>query len=166
MDAERDPALLHVYNSVLHGFSVRLTEVEAAMMIKNGGHSHHLPGSYTPADNCTQRGRRVSWHWHTEFNYRSDEVIGILDSCIWQERRSQRSGHGPSAGCNVASWITTVGPDTLDREFATDVRLGGHPWRVVVQWKEIGRAPSGASCLSWWGRSSGGLDNKSWSSLT
>lgn len=99
MDAQRDHVLLlHVYNKVLHGFSAKLTEEEAARMAKTPGvlamfpdcvrqlHTTRSP-HFLGIDTLNGSGLLA------ESDCCSDVVISFLDSGIWAERRSF-SDHG------------------------------------------------------------------------
>lgn len=92
VDGEND-GLLHVYQSVLHGFSARLTDEEAFKMESIPGvlavfpdQARQLQTTRSPqfVGLDTPNGGGL---W-AESNYGSDLVIGVLDTGIWPERRS------------------------------------------------------------------------------
>lgn len=90
MDAD---LLLHVYNTVLHGFSARLTDEEAARMEKTPGvlgmfpdRVRHLHTTRSPRFLGLDTPNGIGL-W-ADSDYGSDVVIGFLDSGIWPERRS------------------------------------------------------------------------------
>ena len=94
--------VLHVYNTVLHGFSARLTEEEAAQMGKTPGvlamfqdRARHLQTTRSPYFLGLDTPANGSGLWQLS-DYGSDVVIGLLDSGIWPERRSfSDQGMGP-----------------------------------------------------------------------
>lgn len=88
-----DDGLLHVYQTVLHGFSARLTEEEASEMEKTSGVLAVFPDrarqlQTTRSPQFVGLDRPNGGGLWAESNYGSDLVIGVLDTGIWPERRS------------------------------------------------------------------------------
>lgn len=88
-----DDGLLHVYQTVLHGFSARLTEEEASEMEKTSGVLAVVPDrarqlQTTRSPQFVGLDRPNGGGLWAESNYGSDLVIGVLDTGIWPERRS------------------------------------------------------------------------------
>lgn len=96
-----DALPLHVYNTVLHGFSARLTDDEAARMVKMPGILAMFPDRVRQLHTTRSPGflgldtPNGSGLW-ADSDYGSDVVIGFLDTGIWPERRSfSDQGMGP-----------------------------------------------------------------------
>lgn len=88
-----DDGLLHLYQTVLHGFSARLTEEEASEMEKTSGVLAVVPDrarqlQTTRSPQFVGLDRPNGGGLWAESNYGSDLVIGVLDTGIWPERRS------------------------------------------------------------------------------
>ncbi|XP_055804581.1 subtilisin-like protease SBT1.5 [Solanum dulcamara] len=102
-DDDQDEEFLHVYKTVFHGFSARLTAKEAQDLASFHGvlsvlpdrlrqlhttRSHHFLG----LDSASP----MSSNLVTEFDSGSNVVIGVLDTGIWPERPSfHDQGMGP-----------------------------------------------------------------------
>ncbi|KAH7423888.1 hypothetical protein KP509_12G079200 [Ceratopteris richardii] len=85
--------MLHVYDTVFHGFSARLTEQEASVMESMQGvvtvfpdQARQLQTTRTPQFLGLDT-RRGIW---PKSNYGSDVIIGVLDTGVWPESRSFR----------------------------------------------------------------------------
>ncbi|XP_052192334.1 subtilisin-like protease SBT1.6 [Diospyros lotus] len=87
-----DPvSILHVYDTVFHGFSASLTPSQAASVLEHPSvlaafedHRRQLHTTRSPQF-LGLRNQRGLW---SESDYGSDVVIGVFDTGIWPERRS------------------------------------------------------------------------------
>ncbi|KAL8060203.1 hypothetical protein ABFX02_02G009200 [Erythranthe guttata] len=84
-------AILHVYDTVFHGFSAVLTPFQAASVLKHPSvlaafedRRRELHTTRSPQF-LGLRNQRGLW---SESDYGSDVIIGIFDTGIWPERRS------------------------------------------------------------------------------
>nr|DAD46788.1 TPA_asm: hypothetical protein HUJ06_016725 [Nelumbo nucifera] len=87
-----DPVqILHVYDTVFHGFSATLTSTQAASILQNpsvlAAFEDRLRQLHTTRSPQFLGLRYQQGLW-SESNYGSDVIIGILDTGIWPERRS------------------------------------------------------------------------------
>ncbi|KAL8540089.1 hypothetical protein ACS0TY_001613 [Phlomoides rotata] len=87
-----DPTtILHVYDTVFHGFSAVLTQSQAASTLQHPSvlaafedRPRHLHTTRSPQF-IGLRNQRGLW---SESDYGSDVIIGVFDTGIWPERRS------------------------------------------------------------------------------
>lgn len=87
-----DPStILHVYDTVFHGFSAVLTQSQAASALQHPSvltafedRRRHLHTTRSPQF-IGLRNQRGLW---SESDYGSDVIIGVFDTGIWPERRS------------------------------------------------------------------------------
>ncbi|CAA2965241.1 subtilisin-like protease [Olea europaea subsp. europaea] len=84
-------SILHVYDTVFHGFSASLTPSQAASVLKHPSilavfedRRRHLHTTRSPQF-LGLRNQRGLW---SESDYGSDVIIGIFDTGIWPEHRS------------------------------------------------------------------------------
>ncbi|KAL2456169.1 Subtilisin-like protease SBT1.6 [Forsythia ovata] len=84
-------SILHVYDTVFHGFSASLTPSQAASVLKHPSilavfedRRRHLHTTRSPQF-LGLRNQRGLW---SESNYGSDVIIGLFDTGIWPEHRS------------------------------------------------------------------------------
>lgn len=92
-------SLLHVYETVLHGFSARMTFQEAAYMENLPGVAavypdgvKHLHTTHTPEF----LGLNSSYGLWPEAHYGDDVIVGVLDTGVWPESASFGDQHlGP-----------------------------------------------------------------------
>ncbi|KAL8556424.1 hypothetical protein ACS0TY_004026 [Phlomoides rotata] len=83
--------ILHVYDTVFHGFSALLTPVQAASVLKHPSiltafedRRRELHTTRSPQF-LGLRNQRGLW---SESDYGSDVIVGVFDTGIWPERRS------------------------------------------------------------------------------
>ncbi|KAL2548604.1 Subtilisin-like protease SBT1.6 [Forsythia ovata] len=89
--AHEPTSILHVYDTVFHGFSASLTPSQAASILKHPSiltvfedRRRHLHTTRSPQF-LGLRNQRGLW---SESDYGSDVIIGLFDTGIWPEHRS------------------------------------------------------------------------------
>lgn len=105
LKTDEDEEFLHVYKTVFHGFSARLTAEEAQQLASFHGVVSVLPDRLHQLDTTrsphflgldSSTASPMSSNLVTESDYGSNVVIGVLDTGIWPERPSfHDQGMGP-----------------------------------------------------------------------
>lgn len=91
-----DDILIHVYKTVFHGFSAKLTKEEAEKLDKSHGVLAVIPDKARQIHTTRSPqflGLKPTGGLWPESDYGSDLVVGVLDTGIWPERKSF-SDHG------------------------------------------------------------------------
>ncbi|XP_057871600.2 subtilisin-like protease SBT1.5 [Cryptomeria japonica] len=94
--AVQDDILIHVYKTVFHGFSAKLTKEEAEELDKSHGVLAVIPDKARQIHTTRSPqflGLKPTAGLWPESDYGSDLVVGVLDTGIWPERKSF-SDHG------------------------------------------------------------------------
>lgn len=96
LGAVKDDVLIHVYNTVFHGFSTNLTAEQAEKLDMSHGVLAVIPDRVRQLHTTRSPqflGLRPNGGLWPESDYGSDLVVGLLDTGIWPERKSF-SDHG------------------------------------------------------------------------
>ncbi|KAK8992611.1 hypothetical protein V6N11_048686 [Hibiscus sabdariffa] len=116
--------VLHVYDTVFHGFSAKLTPTEAlklqtlphvvAVIPEQVRRLHTTRSPHFLGLKTTDTAGLLK-----ESDFGSDLVIGVIDTAS-----AGNGGPGGLTVTNVAPWVATVGAGTIDRDFPAEVKLG------------------------------------------
>lgn len=92
---KKPEALLYIYETVMHGFSAKLTQSELDALRKTRGHLASYPdttGNWltTYSFNILGLNEKYGIWPQSQFGDSSDVIIGVLDSGIWPESQSFR----------------------------------------------------------------------------
>ncbi|KAK8551341.1 hypothetical protein V6N12_039986 [Hibiscus sabdariffa] len=124
--------LLHVYDTVFHGFSAKLSPTEA-LKLQTLPHViavipeqvRHLQTTRSPLFLGLKTTDKAGLLKESDFG--SDLVIGVIDTAdkgIFVSASAGNGGPGGLTVTNVAPWVATIGAGTIDRDFPADVKLG------------------------------------------